>query len=201
MQFVSPLYLCFLPLTWLLFWLTPVSRRWMILLAASMLFASWHNPGTLLVLCLFSGFTFASGFLLNKARSGRSIIFYSSLIIQISNLLLLKYAESGGAGLHFVFKEAGFRSDVILMAVGFSFYTLQHIGYLCDIYFGRITPVSQPFRFLLFSSMPARLKKYKACCRSSQLPRLQKVCLCWVYNASCSAFSKKCYWPTGLPPW
>jgi alginate O-acetyltransferase complex protein AlgI len=156
MQFVSPLYLCFLPLTWLLFWLTPVSRRWMILLAASMLFASWHNPGTLLVLCLFSGFTFASGFLLNKARSGRSIIFYSSLIIQISNLLLLKYAESGGAGLHFVFKEAGFRSDVILMAVGFSFYTLQHIGYLCDIYFGRITPVSQPFRFLLFSSLFAK---------------------------------------------
>ncbi|HEV7232363.1 MAG TPA: MBOAT family O-acyltransferase, partial [Bacteroidia bacterium] len=113
------------------------------------------------------------GIYMNKARRGRSFIFYCSLLIQASTLLLLKYAESSNGGLHFFFKEAGFQTDVILMAVGLSFYTLQHIAYLIDIYYYRANAVSNPFRFLLFSSFFAKFNSGPLEKAQSLLPQFE----------------------------
>ncbi len=122
----------------------------------SLFYIGLWNPGALLVLIFSSLFTFYTGLLIAQNRKFRVWVYLLSVTIQVLSLFLLKYVESESTGLHFLFHEAGFRLDLILYAVGFSFYTLQHIGYITEIYYSRAEPEKNPLDFLLFSSFFAK---------------------------------------------
>ncbi len=156
MQFISLSFLCFLLTTWVLWRFMPKERRWQLLLTASLFFIGFSNPGALLVLISSSLLTFYAGLSIQRFPNRRRSLYLFSLVLQVSCLFLLKYIESGNGGLYFLFREAGFREDVLLFAVGFSFYTLQHIAYLTDIYQKRSSPQTSALRFLLFSSFFAK---------------------------------------------
>jgi len=156
MQFISPLFLCFLPVVLALYYVTKPAFRWLVLLLSSLLFIGILKPEALIVLVSFSAFTFYSGKLIQAGRKYRTFIFYSALVVQSLSLILLKYMESEQGVLKLVFEEEGYRADVILLAAGFSFYTLQHMAYLADIYYDRVQADTKPLRFLLFSSFFAK---------------------------------------------
>jgi len=156
MHFLSVPFLCFLPVAGLLSCFLPFKQRWKLLLIVSLLFIGLWNPGAMLVLLLSSLFTFYTGLLIEQNRKFRAGVYLLSVTIQVLSLFLLKYVESGSTGLHFLFHEAGFRLDLILYAAGFSFYTLQHIGYITEIYYLRSEPEKNPLDFLLFSSFFAK---------------------------------------------
>ncbi|MFI5150057.1 MAG: MBOAT family O-acyltransferase [Bacteroidia bacterium] len=148
-------FLACLPVLWIIFRLVNPSARWMVLLLFSLLFIGVYRPWALLVVCEASFFTFYAARLLN-GKQYRKLILLSALGIQILALLLLKYVESADSGLRFLFRESGFRTDTVFYTLGFSFYTLQHIGYLLDVYYKRIPAESHPLRFLLFSAYFAK---------------------------------------------
>jgi alginate O-acetyltransferase complex protein AlgI len=157
MQFCSIQYLLFLVPVCLVFRLTPAAYRYLVLVAASLLFVALLSLPALLVLLLFSGLTYGSGMLLDRSAKYRSVLYLASLFLQLSCLILLKYVESGQQGLRFFPHDIGFQMHVLLFAIGFSFYTLQHIAYLTEVYFRRMPACHQPLRFLLFSAFFAKI--------------------------------------------
>jgi alginate O-acetyltransferase complex protein AlgI len=156
MQFISPVYLAFLTLLFLLFRLCPALKRKFVLLVGSMIFIAWYQPYAFLLVCSFSLLTYWSAHFISKRNTPAKVVCYLVVGLQIFSLVLLKYIESDTGGLRFLFKEAGFRTDSFLFAVGFSFYTLQHIGYLIDIYKGRAQAERSFIDFLLYSAFFAK---------------------------------------------
>jgi len=152
MQFVSLSFLVFLPVVWLVVRLAGPAHKRALLLLSSLLFVGWISLGALAVLLFFSLLTFYGGLALSSASSFRKQLFIGLVLLQAASLLLLKYVESGNAGLHLLFHEAGYRADLILFAAGFSFYALQHIAYLSAVYHRRTVAEQSPFNFLLFSA-------------------------------------------------
>jgi alginate O-acetyltransferase complex protein AlgI len=126
-----------------------------VLLLFSMLFIGAERPYALLVVLGCSLLTFYAGKFIGKGQQGGTLFFFA-VISQFAALLLLKYVESADAGLRFQFKETGFRTDSILYTIGFSFYTLQHLGYLIDIRYGRIEPETNLWHFFLYSAFFAK---------------------------------------------
>jgi alginate O-acetyltransferase complex protein AlgI len=156
MQFISLHFFCFLFTVWLISQCLKREQRWPLFLISSLFFIGIMNPGALLVLLASSLLTFYAAQGIGRFPRFRFGTYWLSVSIQVCSLFLLKYIESGTGGLHFLFREAGFRVDILLFAVGFSFYTLQHIGYLTDVYQKRCVAQTSPLRFLLFSSFFAK---------------------------------------------
>jgi alginate O-acetyltransferase complex protein AlgI len=156
MQFISPAYLAFLILLFLSFRSCPAEKRKFVLLAGSMIFITWCQPIALLLVCFFSILTYFSGHFISNGTPASKLLLYLVVGLQLSGLLLLKCIESDPGGLKFFFREAGFRMDALLFVLGFSFYTLQHIAYLIDVYTKRAEAEKRFTDFLLFSSFFAK---------------------------------------------
>jgi alginate O-acetyltransferase complex protein AlgI len=152
MQFVSLPFFLFLLVVWLLSLVTEARFRPYLLLLSSMFFIAWINPVALGVLIIFSLFTFFTAQWIERQTPYRGLLYASAMTIQVLSLFLLKYVESGSEGLRFLFREAGYRADLVLIAAGFSFYTLQHIGYLTDVFYNRSRAEKNTLHFLLFSA-------------------------------------------------
>jgi alginate O-acetyltransferase complex protein AlgI len=155
MSLISLPFLFILPFVWIIFRMVKVTHRWVVLLLFSMLFIGAERPYALLVVLGCSLLTFYAGKFIGKGQQARTLFFFA-VILQFAALLLLKYVESADIGLRFQFKETGFRTDSILYTIGFSFYTLQHLGYLIDIRYGRIEPEKNLWHFLLYSAFFAK---------------------------------------------
>jgi alginate O-acetyltransferase complex protein AlgI len=156
MNFLSIPFLLFLPVAGLLSRMISSPRRWIFLLIVSLVFIGLWSPGAMAVLVVSSFLTFYAALCIGSGKRFRWLVYCGSLLLQAICLFLLKYVESENSGLHFLFREAGFRADFILYAIGFSFYTLQHIAYLTDVFFLRIEAEKNPFSFLLFSAFFAK---------------------------------------------
>ncbi len=92
----------------------------------------------------------------NKAKRKKQIFFWSVLIINVGILAFLKYinfiiGNLNGILTSFQVGELPQFSDLIL-PLGISFYTFQSLGYLIDVYWGKVKPERNLFKFALFVS-------------------------------------------------
>ncbi len=127
----------FLPLTVVLYFALPRRFKNTVLLAASLVFYGWGEPGHVWLLVLSAVLGYVSGRLVGKYQKQRAgkIFFTASVIVSLSVLLYYKYAD--------FFLEnynALSAADVPLLhpalPVGISFYTFQLISYTADVYRG-----------------------------------------------------------------
>lgn len=136
MQFSEMTFLfLFLPLCGLLFCLCPVKRRRVFLIAASLIFYGAAQPLSFLaLLVLLSLIDYLIGLRLPEGKSGRTLLLILGLILHIGGLFCCK----GG---------------LFPLPVGLSFFTLQSVSYLLDIYTGRMEPereLTHLLSYLLF---------------------------------------------------
>lgn len=178
MSYASPLYLfAFLPLIFLLHFLVPQKRRWMVLLAASLLFYFYASRFLFLVLLVTSLIVYGTGLCLGHIQASfeqvkpaldkparkalkqsiqwqKKFVLASAILLCLLCLLLFKYAA-------FFIGQIGSLSKLLrlklhlpalklLMPLGISFYTLQAIGYLTDVYRGKYQAEPHFGRILLF---------------------------------------------------
>lgn len=152
MLFNSITFAIFLPIVFILYYLIPHRYRWAFLLAASYLFYMNLHIGYGLLLLLSTILTYVLALRLERAESARRkkqcllcgifpllliLLFYKTagpIINQLNTLI-----DSGRLALQPVTLK-------ILLPAGISFYFFQSIGYLSDVYRGRI-PAEKHFGY------------------------------------------------------
>jgi alginate O-acetyltransferase complex protein AlgI len=156
MLFNSLEYAIFLPVTWLLFWLTPVRWRVELLLVASYVFyASWSPPFAGLMFALAVA-NYLFGLAVGRATRRRRLVLWACIIVDLLVLAFFKYWNFAADSWSFAVRSAiGVvwqppLLDVIL-PLGISFFTFEFIHYLVDIYRGHV-PVHSFSKFHVFAA-------------------------------------------------
>ena len=142
MNFTAPAFVLLFPIVLALHWMLPPSRRWVLLLAASLGFYAVGSPQAVPLLAGITLGTYAAalGIAKSKTQTAKKLWLTCAAVLCIGCLCLFKYAGI-------------FRTDVpLLLPAGISFYTFQTLSYVIDIYRGRLMPERHPGYYALFVS-------------------------------------------------
>lgn len=146
MKLSSIYYLAFLSVVVIGYYLTKPRYRWALLLLASYSFyASW-KPAYLLVI---AGTTVINYFVAvvmarREEKKRRRKFLLISLVSGLGLLFFFKYLNFFSASIQGMLRGAGILVESpllnIIMPIGISFYTLQTMGYILDVYHGKMEP-------------------------------------------------------------
>ena len=143
MSFDSLLYLAFLPVVALLHAALPHRfRKYLLLLASALFYASWNIPLTLLLYVVIT-VTYSAGRLLERLEKPgqKKAILITALAACIGLLLYFKYFRFLTNGVRVLVRAFGGQADWqlwdVFLPVGVSFYTFQAMSYVIDVYRGR----------------------------------------------------------------
>lgn len=160
MIYVSWEFYFFVTLLLILYYLLPLKFRWWILLIGSLGFFYWidaEGTGVFLITILFS---YLMGLLLHslcnctehsssaaKRDFKCKLCLLIAILIIIAPLLVIK-------NINFILREWMHKPeyDNLIVPLGISFYTLQMISYLVDIYQSKIVPQKNLLKYALFIS-------------------------------------------------
>lgn len=141
MVFSSLIFLfLFLPVTLLIYYISPKKLRNAILLAASLIFYAWGEPLYILIMVFSTVFDYFNAILIDKYRQRKRIARLVFFISIAGNLAILGF-----------FKYAGFVVDnmnsllnwniqlaELPLPIGISFYTFQTMSYVVDVYLDKV---------------------------------------------------------------
>lgn len=151
MVYLSLFFYAFLVVLTALYYLLPLKIRWTVLLVGSVAFYGAAAPDAwwiFAVTVLISYFSALWIFRLKEEGKKRlpAAVLAGSILLTVIPWVVFK---SG-----YTILTVWLKRDVISMAapLGISFYTLQIVSYLADVYRGKITPQRNPFRYLLFAT-------------------------------------------------
>ncbi|MBE5875784.1 MAG: MBOAT family protein [Lachnospiraceae bacterium] len=168
MIFNSFEFLIFFPIVVMINFILPQKIRYIWLLLASWYFYMSWNPVYIILLLTSTTVTYIAGLCIEydrrkkqkdsireKRRIGKKYLVIS-LIILLGILGFFKYFDFILNGLNMIlsiFRAEAIKSSFsIVLPVGISFYTLQSIGYLIDVYRGDIYAEKNFLRYALFVS-------------------------------------------------
>ena len=172
MLFNTPQYILFLPLVVIVYYCLPGRIRYIWLLVTSYYFYMQWNPLYITLLFSCTLLTYLCGRIIEKLRkdvtdtSEESVrkkaclkqkgCFIICILLNLAILGFFKYFQFGISILNLLLSYIhmngiSWKSD-ILLPVGISFYTLQALGYLIDVYRGDIYAEKNLLRYALFVS-------------------------------------------------
>lgn len=133
------------------YFLKPHFRKYFLIIS-SFVFISFNNLESLFILLfsILSTFYLAKKIENYKTQETKKIYFRLSIFLSLSILFLFKYFDTKSGS--FSFLSANFKAENIIYSLGISFYTLQNISYLFDIYYKRIPLEKSIVNFTLFAS-------------------------------------------------
>ena len=179
MSYTSLIFVCFLFITYLLYFTLPQKSRWAVLLTASYLFYFLHSTwlGACLLATTFSIYIAGLGmgkaqkaFLEKKgaldkdarkqlkARTQKIKRYWvlGAVLLNFGILFFFKFYNLAGEGLNSLLTLFGSSAQVphlnLVMPLGISYYTLQSISYVVDVYRGRVKADRNFGRLALFVS-------------------------------------------------
>ena len=143
MIFSSLLFIfIFLPVTLILYYISPWKFKNLILLIMSLVFYAWGEPVYILLMIfsiLFNYFSARQMDLYRRARDARyhRICFIITVVVNIAVLCFFKYLGFFLGNLNAIFGTS-FRTNAISLPIGISFYTFQTLSYIIDVYWGNV---------------------------------------------------------------
>lgn len=151
MAYVSYLFLFFVAVSVTVYYAVPIKLRPKILLLSSILFYFFSGTDNTVFLTIVILLTFFTGLIMEKAQSHRKTILAVYLVLSVGSLLFLKFIHSF---LNLSSAFFGFHciSLPIIMPLGISFFMLQAMGYVIDIYRGKYESEKRFTDFALFMS-------------------------------------------------
>ncbi len=170
MLFNTTQYIIFLPIVILIYYILPAKIRYIWLLIASYYFYMQWNPAYVLLLLFCTVLTFLGGQYIEK-KSGSNVgggvksfrvresvkgYLFLCILVSLSFLGFFKYFSFFINVFNhlleaFHLKQISYQFN-ILLPVGISFYILQSLGYLIDVYRGDIYAEKNFLRYALFVS-------------------------------------------------
>ncbi len=158
MLFNSIDFLIFFPLIVLVYYIIPYRFRYIWMLLASYYFYMQWHPAYIFLLFGTTVVTYMGGLMIEKKRETGAGKMCLAVVVTI-NLAVLAYFKYSGMIMGYVnvlLELTGHTrttwSNSILLPVGISFFTLQALGYLIDVYRGKIEAERDFLRYALFIS-------------------------------------------------
>ena len=181
MSFISVAFIIFIFAVCLVYYLVPLKVRWCVLLAASYLFFWLNSEWLLLIMLAATLITWGTGRLVDrnvqkmnrylesegagfskaekkayqkKEKARRRALTVIGVILVLGILLFLKYFNFFASVSNVLLKHVGLkiRKLSLLLPIGISFYTLQAIAYMTDVYRGKASAERNLLHFMLFMS-------------------------------------------------
>lgn len=150
MSFISVEFILFFIITFAIYYTIPKKYRYIILAIASYGIYIFWDAKYVLLLFLITVITYGGGFLLQTRHKKVSAVLLLGCIVG-----LLLFYRFGTFGIN-VLKNWGIitssNQQSLVIPIGFSFYTLQTMGYLIDVYKGKIPPEKNIIKYSLFIS-------------------------------------------------
>lgn len=180
MLFNSLEFICYFPIVCIGYFLLPHRIRWAWLLTASYVFYMSWNAFYALLLFAVTVITWLTALLLERAEDPhkRKYIFIVGTALACGNLFLFKYADFFLESLYTVLRPLRVADHSIMfrwiLPVGISFYTLQAIGYVADVYRGGCAAQKHFGRYALFVSFFPQLVAGPIERSSSLMPQFEE---------------------------
>lgn len=158
MIFNSYAFLAFFPIVTLAYYLMPMRARRPWLLAASYYFYMCWNAQYALLIAASTLVTYLCALALGRmeAKAGRRAVLALGLAINLGILCFFKYFGFFTDTFARIAARLGVRLAIpafdVLLPVGISFYTFQALGYMIDVYRGKLPPERSLMRYALFVS-------------------------------------------------
>ena len=157
MDITNTSFFVFLATVYYLYYFAFPKYQWVCLLFSSLFFFFAASvPYTFAYVFFTTGSVYLATRLLHKKVQDRvkRIITISTIVINTAILGVLRYSNLFIHTINILFSRfMGFKSiDSVhfLAPLAISFYSLQMVAYLLDVYWGKIEPTNNPFKLLLF---------------------------------------------------
>lgn len=184
MVFNSIDFLLFFPIVVMVYFVIPKKVRYIWLLITSYYFYIGWNSKYAFLIALSTIITYFASimiyfFEIKGAVFIKKIFLYSSIISNISILLLFKYGNFIIQNLNRMMSVCGMevidREFDFLLPVGISFYTFQALSYTIDVYWGKIKPEKNILRYALYVSFFPQLVAGPIERSVNLLPQIQNI--------------------------
>lgn len=154
MLFNSLIFTVFLPIVFIVYWLTPAKYRNYFLLLASYYFYYNYNPAFLLLLIGTSALDYllARQISLTQNQKSKKAFLILSLVSNLGVLFIFKYFVFTYNSTIQIFNLESSILNQFIIPAGLSFYTFQSLSYTIDVYRGKYKADDKFLDFLLFVS-------------------------------------------------
>ena len=129
----------YLPLSFILYFLSPVRYRNLVLFAVSLVFYGWEKPIYLLIMIFVIIINYLFGYLIDRAGEDaqkKKNALICGVVINLATLGFFKYADFLIVSLSKI-PFLNFLEPIgIQLPIGISFYTFQSMSYIIDVYRG-----------------------------------------------------------------
>ena len=147
----------FLPLSLLLYWMSPAKIKNFTLLAVSLFFYAWGEPVyvLLMIASIITNFVFGifiESELIKEKRAVLRALFISAVVFNILILGFFKYYGFLAENINALF-NADIAYSELPLPIGISFYTFQVLSYVIDVYLGKVRLQRNPVSFALYVTM------------------------------------------------
>lgn len=148
MSYASIEFLLFVLVLVFIYYIFPKKYRYIVLLIGSLIFYYLFSGKYIIFIILSSIITYFSGRLMEKYNDKKKLILIVSILLNLSFLLVLKYNNFFGdifrlVGINIPYKK-------FILPIGISYYTLETISYIVDIYRKKISAEKNYLKVLLF---------------------------------------------------
>lgn len=158
MIFSTAAFAVFMTVTFLIYWNIPQKYRWVLLLAANVYFYLNYDLRYIAAIVFTMIISYGAAILMDKTDKGgkKKVLFVASVLCTLSLLVVFKYLNFA------LYTVAKVMSIVaipmqettlkLIMPAGISFYTFEMVGYLADVYTGKIKAEKHFGKYAIFSS-------------------------------------------------
>lgn len=147
MIYISLKYYLFVIAILLVYYIVPLSKRWIVLLTANAVFyyIFFNKSWWLFLLTILLSYTGAILLSRLQDRLAKTLLTVSIIIVTLPWLLFKMISPS-------MFGTNSKISSFLIAPLGISFYTLQIIAYMVDVYKKKVEPQKNIFKYALFIS-------------------------------------------------
>lgn len=171
-MFIQPLYLLVVLLTVIINYFLPVSRRYFFLLIVSLGIIDSFNTVSLVILIISAGVNY---FIASKLYSSANRnYYYAGVCFNCFAIFLFNYFISIDKQFNLNFIGVSFNINALVLALGLSFYSIQLIAYLTDIYKRRLHPETNFLKYLFCVSFFPKVISGPICRFQDLLPQINE---------------------------
>ncbi len=158
MSYASLNFGYFVFIVFLLYYIVPINKRWYILLGGSIIFYLICDIEHTIFLFGAIILSYFSAIKIEKSTNekGRKGLLICTISVLVGSLVFLKFFDYSMGVLEYVFQLNGitvtFPNLGLILPIGISFYTLQIIGYLIDVYRRQGVSERNIAKYILFVS-------------------------------------------------
>ena len=143
----------FLPLTFLLYFLTPGIRlKNLILLVLSWAFYAWGEGELVILMMLSSAFNYFIGLWISRSKRS-AIPLTIGIVANLLTLIYFKYVGLLVGSIDALIGTEWNNGIDIHLPIGISFFTFQSISYIVDLQRGNVKVQKNPFNLMLYISL------------------------------------------------